>query len=120
MLMLFVVAYLVPPSLLIWGWLEWRVNPILSTVSAILSFIGFALATVSALLAISTIAYAQVHRFPFYDPLLLRIFRSGALLSAGGLVFGLAGIWRPSSLRWHAPASALGMLTFWIIAASGE
>jgi hypothetical protein len=80
---LFVVAYLVPPSLLIWGWFQWRLDPILGTVPAILSFIGFVLANVSALLAISTIAYAQVHRFPFYDPLLLRIFRWGALLSAG-------------------------------------
>ena len=117
---LFVVAYLVPPSLLIWGWLQWRLDPILGTVPAILSFIGFVLANVSALLAISIIAYAQVHRFPFYDPLLLRIFRWGALLSAGGLVFGLGGVWRPSSLRWHAPASAFGMLFFWVVAASGE
>jgi hypothetical protein len=116
---LFAVGYLAAPVLLIWGWLRWLKTPN-TTAPSILSLIGFVLATVSGLLALSTIAYAQIHRFPYYDPLLLRIFRWGALLSAGGLVFGLAGVWRPSSLRWHAPASGFAMLTFWIVAASGE
>ncbi len=117
---LFGVAYLVPPILLVWGWLRWTVRPRLWNTSSVLSVIGFALATLSALLAISTIAYAQVHHFPYYDPLLLRIFRSGALLSLGGFVFGVGGVWRPSPLRWHAAASALAMLWFWIVVASGE
>src|SRR6266849_6435770 len=117
---LFAVAYLAAPVLLIWGWLRWIKLPILRSTPSILSLIGFVLATVSGLIAASTLAYAQIHRFPFYDPLLLRIFRLGALLSTGGLAFGLAGVWRPSSLRWHAPASGFAMLTFWIVAASGE
>jgi hypothetical protein len=117
---LFAVGYLAAPVSLIWGWLRWQKLPMPRTAPSILSLTGFVLATVSGLLAVSTIAYAQIHRFPFYDPLLLRIFRWGALLSAGGLVFGLAGVWRPSSLRWHAPASGFAMLIFWIVAASGE
>ena len=117
---LFSVAYLGPPALLIWGWLRWRMRPKLWTAFSVLSLVGFGLATVSALLALSTIVYAQVHHFPYYDPLLLRIFRSGAALSIGGILFGIAGVWRPSSLQWHAPASAMVTLVFWIVAASGE
>lgn len=82
--------------------------------------VGLILASLSGLLALSTIAYAQVHRFPFYDPLLLRIFRIGALLSISGLGFGIAGVWRSSSVRWHSAVSSFGMLIFWIVAASGE
>jgi hypothetical protein len=117
---LFGVAYLGPPILLIWGWLRWTLRPRLWSAFSVMSFVGFCLATLSALLAISSIAYAQVHHFPYYDPLLLRIFRSGALLSLGGIVFGVGGVWRPTPLRWHAPASALAMLWFWTVAASGE
>jgi hypothetical protein len=81
---------------------------------------GFILATASALLAVLTTGYAQIHHFPYYDPLLLRIFRWGVLLSLCGIVFGIGGAWRPSPLRWHSPVSGLGMLAFWIMAASGE
>src|SRR6476646_5113180 len=107
--LLFAVAYLLPPIVLVWGWFRWFSEPLKRTAPAVLSLIGFLLATLSALLAVTTIAYAQIHRFPFFDPLLLRIFRWGALLSVGGVLFGIAGIWRPSSVRWHAPASALAM-----------
>jgi len=63
---------------------------------------------------------AHFHPFPFYDPTLLRIYRSGALLSLGGIILGLFGIRRANSTRWHGPASAFAMLFFWIVAASGE
>jgi hypothetical protein len=117
---LFAIAYLGPPTLLVWGWLRWLGKPRVWTVLSVLSLISFVLATASALLALSTIAYAQVHHFPYYDPLLLRIFRSGALLSLGGIVFGVVGVGQSSPLRWHAPASAMVTLVFWIVAASGE
>ena len=117
---LFAIGYLAVPILLIWGWLRWLKLPRLRTAPSILSLAGFVLGTVSAFLAVSTIAYAQIHRFPLHDALLLRIFRLGALLALGGLGLGVAGVWRPSSLRWHAPASGFAMLTFWIVVASGE
>jgi hypothetical protein len=79
----------------------------------LLSLIGFIFATASALIAVSFLGYAQIHDFPYYDPLLLRVFRCGALLSLGGIVFGISGAWQPSPLRWHAPAAAVGMLAFW-------
>ena len=63
---LFAVAhYLAAPVLLIWVWLRWLKLPILRTAPSLLSLIGFVLATVSGLLAVSTVAYAQIHRFPF-------------------------------------------------------
>jgi hypothetical protein len=73
-----------------------------------------------AVLAASSVAYAQVHHFPFYDPLLLRIFRWGGLLSLAGILFGICGVWRPGPLRWQAPVCGLGTLAFWLLAAEGE
>jgi hypothetical protein len=98
----------------------WAKSPKLRTIASVLSLIGFILATASALLVLLSAAYAQIHHFPYYDPLLLRIFRWGLLLSFCGMVFGIGGVWRLSSLRWHAPVSGLGMLAFWIMAAEGE
>lgn len=117
---LIIVGYLVTPVSLIWGWTRWAGQPRQRTVAAILSLAGFVLATASALLAISSVAYAQVHHFPYYDPLLLKIFRWGGLLSLAGIVFGIGGVWRPSALRWHAPLCGLGTLAFWLLAAEGE
>jgi hypothetical protein len=90
------------------------------TVFSILSLIGFSLKTTSAILGMLTIAFAQLHHFEFYDPLLLRIFRWGILLSLAGIPFSIAGVWRASSLRWLAPACSIGTLAFWILAAAGE
>jgi hypothetical protein len=116
----FAFGYLVSPTMLIWGWTRWFRQPKVKTTLSVLSLIGFVFATTSALIAVLVIGFAQIHHFPYYDPLLLRVFRWGALLSLGGIVFGISGVWRPSPLRWHAPLSAVGMLTFWILAASGE
>jgi hypothetical protein len=119
--MMLVVGCLASPVILIWGWTRWLKLPQPRTVPSILSLIGFLFATASALLAVSAIAYTLfIRSFPYYDPLLLRIFRWGLLLSLAGLVFGSSGLWRPSSLRWHAPVAGFTMLVFWFVAASGE
>jgi len=104
-----------------WGWARWfrRTQP--RTVPAILSLIGFTLATASGLLAVSSVLYAHaIGGFPFYDPRLLRVYRWGGLLSLSGLVFGIAGVWRPGPVRWLAPVCSFGTLLFWFASAMGE
>ncbi len=102
------------------GWNEWVKARFPKTISSILSFIGFILASCSALLAVSTIVYANVHAFRFYDPMLMKIFAFGILLSAAGFCVSLGGAWRKNTLRWHSLLSSLGILAFWILAAAGE
>jgi len=66
------------------------------------------------------VGYAVTHGFGWYDPLLLRGMLVGLLLSLGGILFGLGGVWRPNPLRWHAPISAVATLAFWLLTASME
>jgi 4-amino-4-deoxy-L-arabinose transferase-like glycosyltransferase len=115
-----VVGYLLAPVVLVWGWVRWIHQPKLRTISAVLSLLSFILASASALLAVSAAGYAQIHRFGYYDPSLMKIEAIGFLLSIGGFIFGVGGIWRSSSLRWHAPVSAVATLAFWLLAASME
>jgi hypothetical protein len=109
------------PAVMIWGWVRWTKREKQWTVFSILSFIGFALASVSGLLAISSSLYAlKIGGFPFFDPMLMRIYRWGTLLSATGIIFAMIGVWKLSSLRWHAVISAAGTLMFWFASATGE
>ncbi|MGD0801219.1 MAG: hypothetical protein ABR906_07890, partial [Terracidiphilus sp.] len=74
------------PFALIWGWLRWWKQTDKRNLFSILSLIGFAFATASALLGVSTAIYAKlIGGFPFYDPTLLRIYRYGALISSLGI-----------------------------------
>jgi hypothetical protein len=110
-----------PPAILIWGWVRWVKRPKQKTVPAILSLVGFVLATGSAVLALATTVYAAlIHSFAFYDPTLMKIYGWGFMLSLGGIVLGVAGIWRPGSLRWHTPVSGVCMTAFWLIMVSAE
>lgn len=122
LLVLFAVGvYVGLPALMIWGWARWfrRTQP--RTLPSILSLIGLTLATASGLLAVSSVMYAHaIGGFPFYDPRLLRIYRWGGLLSLSGIVFGIAGVWRPGPVRWLAPVCSLGTLLFWFASAMGE
>jgi hypothetical protein len=122
LVMLFRVGFYVGvPVLPIWGWVRWlrRTQP--RTLPSILSLIGLTLATASALLAISSTLYAHaIGGFPYYDPRLLRIYRWGGLLSLAGIVFGIAGVWRPGPVRWLAPVCSLGTALFWFASAMGE
>lgn len=115
-----VLGYLVAPVALILGWNEWVKTPKPKTTSAIISLVGFILASCSALLAILTIAYANVHHFGFYDPVLMKIFAFGILLSAAGFCVSVGGAWRKNTLRWPSLLCSLGTLAFWILAAAGE
>jgi hypothetical protein len=109
------------PIMLVWGWVRWAKRQQPRTLSAAFSLAAFLLATSSALLALAAMIYAQAFGgFPFYDPRLLRIYKWGLLLSLAGTVVAIAGLWKPSVLRWHAPVCALGTLLFWFLTASSE
>jgi hypothetical protein len=122
LLILFVAGiYVALPVAIVWGCVKWAKRTSRPTVFSTLSLIGFSLATASALLALSSLVYAQaIHGFPFYDRRLLRTYASGGLLSLSGMAFGLSGVWRPSPLRWFAPICAAGMLLFWFAMAVAE
>jgi hypothetical protein len=116
-----ILAYLVAPISLLWGWIRWVSGPKSRTVTSVLSLIGFLFATASALLAIASIVYAHViGGFPFYDRRLMRIYAWGLLIALCGLLFGIGGLVRSNRLRWHAPLSAIAMLAFWIGVAEAE
>jgi len=120
-LLLAFAIYIALPAMVIWGWARWAKRAKQWMFFPILSLIGFAFATMSGLFAIWSVHYAHaIGGFPFYDPLLLRFYRWGALLSATGFLFALIGVWKPSSLRWHSLVSASGTFMFWVMAATGE
>jgi len=112
--------YIVMPVVIVWGWLRWKKGTQPRNVFSTLSLIGFTFATASSLLAVFSIACAIAFGFRHYDPTLLKIFRSGLLLSLVGFLFAVCGVWRASPLRWHAPAGAAGMFLFWFVAVLGE
>jgi hypothetical protein len=115
------LAYGGAPVALVWGWVRWLEQPNRTTLMAILSLLGHFLASASALLAIMSVAYAQLTGgFAFHDPQLMKIYRIGFLLSMSGLIFGLAGLGQSNPLRWHAPIGALGTFAFWLLAAMSE
>jgi hypothetical protein len=120
-MILIVCAFPIAPVALVWGWISWLRLPKMKTASSVFSLIGFILATCSAVLAIGSSIYAQrIGRFGFYDPLHLRIIRWGSVVSAVGILFGLAGVWRKNPLRWFSVASAVGTLALWILVAEAE
>jgi hypothetical protein len=116
-----IMGYVLAPITLILGWIRWIGRREELGRPFFLSLIGFILSTASGVLAVSAIVYAvAIHGFRFYDPTLLRIYAWGLLLSAGGVVLGFTGVSAPNALRWHAPLAGIGMLAFWMIAASSE
>jgi hypothetical protein len=120
-LLLVVAIDIALPLGMVWGWIRWARQKRPWTPCSILSLISMTLATASGLLAFCSLVYAHaIGGFPFYDPLLLRIYRWGGSLSLAGIAFAISGVWRPSPLRWHAPACSAGMFFFWFVAAMGE
>jgi hypothetical protein len=117
---LWILIYVVTPGTLVWGWKRCVVRGLPRTAMSILSFVALLLATGSATLGLITFLYAQIHHFGFYDPLLMRIEKWGAILSLTAAAFGFAGAWGKSAIRWQAPVCAIGTLCFWVMAAAWE
>jgi hypothetical protein len=108
-----ILEYAVAPALFLWGWARWFNRPKPRTLFLILSFVGFALATGSAVLALLSFVDARsVVGFALHDSQLLIIFWSAGVLSITATAFALAGVWRPSPLRWHALVCAVATLLF--------
>ena len=112
---LLIILGIVGPIMLTWGWIRWVLQREKRTVTAILSLIGFLLATASALIAVSFILVVAFFGVYNLDPLWPSVFKIAAWLSLAGVVFGLGGMWRPSLLRWHSPVGAIGILAFWTL-----
>jgi len=75
----------------------------------------------SALLAVGSVLYAMAAGgFRYSDPKLLVIYRFGILLSLGGLISAMVGVWSRGELRWHALILSVGMLFLWLMWASAE
>jgi hypothetical protein len=105
----------------IWGWLRWWKQDKKRSLIPIMSLVGFAFATASALLAISFIVYAKaIDGFVHYEPPWLRIEQCGTILSLSGIVLSFAGLWRPNALRWFAPLCSLGTMMYWFLVVSTE
>jgi len=121
LLILLIAAYVDVPVMLVWGWRRWSRRPRQKNPFATISFISFSIGTASTLLLIVTILWSLLRGgFPYYDPVLMRIFAVGLLLSLLALLISLGGLWKANPLRWHAPALCLGMLFIWAIWISGE
>ena len=103
-------------TLIIWGWVRWLRLPRQKSVTAVLSLLGFILATAAALTGVSAAVYSFTSggfsTFPNYGPFLTSMVPVGFLLSLGSLIFGLGGIWKANSLRWHTPVSAIATIAF--------
>ena len=109
------------PVLMIWGWLDWALKPNAEGWLKFLSLSGFTFGSASVFLAAGSLAYSSsIGGFAFYDPLLMKIYRTGFLLSLSGLIFGLLGIWRKHLLRWRAIGLSLSTMLMWFVFAMGE
>ena len=113
--------FVMTPFALVWGWIRWARRDKKWAILSVLSLAGFTLATISALLAISSSIYARfIGGFPYFDPRIMRIYTSGALISTSALILSLSGVWRPNSLRWHALFCSFGTLVCWFAIAETE
>lgn len=122
MIQFFIVAltiavFLAIPVTMITGWIQWIRIKQPPTISGILSTIAFSLASASVALAVLTFVYARaILGFPFYDALLLRIYRSGLVMAFLSVPCAIGGFWYPNAVRRQALALSLGMSLFWILA----
>ena len=114
-------VFVVLPCALVAGWAVYIAGDKQISPTGTSSFVGFSLATASALLALGTFVYGiATGGFRHYDPRLLTIYAVGCLLSLSGVISGIAGVWRSNPLRWLAPFCALGTLVFWVVSMSLE
>ena len=111
----------IPAGLLVWAFQRWiHTKPMFERPHwrSYTAFAAFTLGSASVLLWIFVGLWALVRGgFPYYDPVLLRMYGLGALLGLAGFVISFPG---KGKLRWPACGIA-GLMTFlWIAAATAE
>jgi hypothetical protein len=116
-LILAVVLYCGLPAAMVWGWVRWIRGKQARTVSSVLSLLGLAFATTSALLVGASVWYGRSIGFDFSLreslPLALMDW-AGACLSLAATAAAVGGLRRPNLVRWHSLLVALGMLVLWM------
>ena len=118
---LIIAGYVSIPLLAISGWMRWRNARNERKRVWHPSFIGFVLGCASLVWAVGSIVFVRaIGGFPYYDPHLRLIYRTGLLISLFALLVSLGGLISKTALRWHAPALSLLMLLLWIFWAAGE
>lgn len=117
---IFGTLMLATPILLVGGWVRWSKSPDSRYGRAGLAFVGFSLATASAVLAIIAWIVAVVRPLPFSHPLSLLTYLSALLLSIVGIGTAVAGISEPGPLRWIAPMCVAGTAAFWFMFLIGQ
>jgi uncharacterized membrane protein len=113
------ILYVGLTIILVWGWIRGLREK--ATPFRFRSRLGFVLGSSSAYTAIITAIWTRIPGLiQYHDPILVWIYRSGALLAVTGLVLSILGIRRPSALRWHAPILSSSMLLLWCMWLSGQ
>jgi hypothetical protein len=119
-----VLLFMVP--LVPLGFLAWSVRRWLHTTPRIVSpawrcyfaFTATSLAGVSVLVWIVMEIWARaIGGFPFYDPILMRLYAWGFMTGFAGLVAGLVG---KGKLRWPACGVSALMTLLWLAWMAGE
>lgn len=114
-------SYFFTPVLIAWAWIRVVRLVRLRDRSSWLSVIALAFTTLSGLLAVGSVIYADaIGGFRYFDPRLMRIFQIGLLLSLIAVASGLTGIAFRNPLRWQAPLASFGILLFWYMSAISE
>lgn len=109
------------PFVMVWGWIRWARREKSWAVLPVLSLGGFILATGSALLAVVLSLYGHaIGGFDFYDPRLMKFYGWGLMTSLLALILALTGVWRRSTLRWHALICSFATLVYWFALAEAE
>jgi hypothetical protein len=104
--------------LVVWRWM--RSSPKIAEPAwrGYFALAAASLAGISVILWVTSIVWAQkIGGFGYFDPVLLRFYRWGALTGLAGLVAGFGGT---GKLRWPSCALATIMTLLWLMAATGE
>jgi hypothetical protein len=106
------------PAVMVWGWVRWAKSASARTLFSRLSMIGFVLANISVLLALSSLFFAHtMGSSPIQNSLLLKLSSAGLMLAALGVALAFCAVWRASALRWPCVFCATGILAFWLFSA---